>query len=464
MFSATDTIVAIATPSGRGGIGVVRLSGPDAGRIAESMTGRDRPFETRHATYTHVTARAAENKTCLDRVLVTVFAGPHSYTGEDVAEISGHGSPVLLEEIVTLAMDAGARLAEPGEFTLRAYLNGRLDLIQAEAVADLVDAVTPLQARAAMDQLEGTLTDVIGRIDSALFDLSARLEASLDFPDEGFHFVTREQVTVELDGVLAEIRVLARQGRAGRVVREGRTVAIVGRPNAGKSSLFNALVGNARAIVTDVPGTTRDVLTERVDIGGIPITLVDTAGLRDAADAIEAEGVDRARRAERAASLVLAVVDGSLPPNDEDKRLASQAAHGHDDPRGDSGHLVVVNKGDLARAWDLDELGLRRSEAVEISVLTGAGLDELRRRMVAALTNEEELRDAPRISNVRHVALVEQALSSLERAASAIAAGATEELVAIDVAAARRSLEEITGRRSAEDVLRRIFERFCIGK
>jgi len=391
----------------------------------------------------------------VDQVVVTFFAAPRSYTGEDVVEVSGHGSPLLLQEVVTLAMRHGARLAEPGEFTLRGYLNGRLDLVQAEAVADLVDAVTPLQARAAMDQLEGTLTGAIGRIDAALFDLCARLEASLDFPDEGFHFVTRQQVREELAQVLGETRALARQGRAGRVVREGRTVAILGRPNAGKSSLFNALVGNARAIVTDVPGTTRDLLTERVDLGGVPVTLVDTAGLREATDAIEVEGVDRARQAERAASLVLAVIDGSVAVTDADRRLA-----GADGPD----RLVVVSKSDLPRAWDCGDLGRKTSEITEISTVTGAGLDALRTRIVAELTDHEELRDIPRISNVRHLSLVDEALTFLERAELAISSGATEELVVIDIVRARQSLEAITGRRSSDDVLRHIFERFCIGK
>jgi len=455
MFSTTDTIVAIATPSGRGGLGVIRLSGPGAMCIAQTLSGRAKPFPPRRATFARIVdAAGGRAPSSVDQVVVTLFAGPESYTGEDVVEISGHGSPLLMHQIVGLAMRNGARLAEPGEFTLRAYLNGRMDLIQAEAVADLVDAVTPLQARAAMDQLEGTLTGAIGRIDAALFDLCARLEASLDFPDEGFHFVTQEQARGELAHVLGETRALARQGRAGRVIREGRTVAIVGRPNAGKSSLFNALLGNARAIVTEIPGTTRDLLTERIDIGGVPVTLVDTAGLREASDAIEAEGVARAREAARAASLTVAMIDGSLSPTDEDRRLA------HDSPAS----IVVISKTDLPPAWHLDALGLTPEDVVEVSALTGTGLDALRNRIVAGLIDHEELRDTPRMSNIRHVALVDEALASLEGATAALEAGATEELVLIDLAAARRSLEEITGRRSADDLLRHIFQRFCIGK
>jgi tRNA modification GTPase len=456
-FDLTDTIVAIATPPGRGGIGVVRLSGPDATTIAGRLVGRDEPFLPRHATFARVTDDAAASAPrAVDQVVVTWFQAPHSYTGDDVVEISGHGSPVLLEHVVRLAMGAGARLAEPGEFTLRAYLNGRIDLVQAEAVADLVDAVTPLQARAAMDQLEGTLTGEIRRVDAALFDLAARLEASLDFPEEGFHFVTRDEAREEVARVRSDLAALARAGRSGRVLREGRLVAIVGRPNAGKSSLFNALAGAARAIVTALPGTTRDVLTERVDIGGVPVTLVDTAGLRDASDAIEAEGVLRAEQARSIAALTIVVIDGSTGIDGADLRIVGDSPH----PR-----VIVASKSDLPRAWAIASSGLDRdADVVDVSAKTGAGLDGLRARIVSALTEHEELRDVPAISNVRHLDLVDRAIAALDRAVAALDAGATEELVLADLAAARRALEELTGTRTADDLLRHIFEKFCVGK
>jgi tRNA modification GTPase len=303
-----------------------------------------------------------------------------------------------------------------------------------------------------MDQLEGTLTGALARIDADLFDLTARLEASLDFPDEGFHFITREQLQQEIWRTGRDISALTSQGRAGRVVREGRIVAILGRPNAGKSSLFNALVGAARAIVTDIPGTTRDMLSERVDIDGMAVTLVDTAGLREAGDAIEAEGVARARQAQQVAALSLVIVDGAAPLAAEDRRLA-----GADPAR----TLVVVSKSDLPAAWPRHEIGDR---ALEISALTGAGLDELRRRLGVALTGREELRDPPCISNARHLALLDEARRSVDRAAEALASGATEELILVDLGAARRALEEITGRRSPDDLLAHIFSRFCVGK
>jgi len=454
VFVSDDTIVAIATPQGRGGIGVVRVSGPDALRVASSLL-RPAPEPARHAAFARLIDTEAGR--VLDQVVATWFAAPHSYTGQDVVEISAHGSPVLLARIVELAIGQGARLAEPGEFTFRAYLNERLDLPQAEAVADLVEAVTPLQARAAMDQLEGTLTSTIGRIDAALFDLSARLEASLDFPDEGFHFVSRSETAETIARIRESLDALAADGRAGRVIREGRTVVISGRPNAGKSSLFNALLGASRAIVTDIPGTTRDLLTERVDIDGLAITLVDTAGLRDARDEIEAEGVQRAHDARRVASLTLVVIDGSAALTDADRALAVSAAGG--EPK-----LVAISKADLPRAWQTTELGIADADAVPVSSVTGTGLTTLRARIAHRLSNRDDLRDPPAISNVRHLALVDDARAAMERAAQALADGATEELVLIDLTRARQALEEVTGRRTAGDVLEEIFKRFCIGK
>ena len=454
MFSVSDTIVAVATPPGRGGIGVVRLSGPDAAAIGHRLVDREEALAPRHATFARVIDRETTEGGLVDQVVVTWFPAPHSYTGQDVVEISGHGSPVLLRRIVELALAAGARLAEPGEFTLRAYLSGRIDLAQAEAVADLVDAVTPLQARAAMDQLEGTLTAAIARIDAQLFELAARLEASLDFPDEGFHFVTRDEAATGLRAVRDALDRLAADGRTGRVVREGRTVVIVGHPNAGKSSLFNALVGAARAIVTEIPGTTRDLLTERVDMGGVPITLVDTAGLRDAIDVIEAEGVDRARRAQEIAAVTVIVIDGSRPIGDAERALIDTAK---------TARVVVVSKSDLPNAGDPAQ-ALADIPFVTASALRGDGLDRVRAAIVGALVDREDLRDPPAISNVRHLTLVDTARGAIAAAVAAIDAGVTEELVLTDITAARHALEEVTGVRTADDLLAHIFQRFCVGK
>ena len=445
-FSTEDTIVAIATPAGRGGIGVVRISGPAARAVSAPLIG-DGQLEPRRATFVRVHGVDVQ-----DESIATWFPGPRSYTGEDVVELSLHGSPVLLRSVVQAALRAGARLAEPGEFTLRAYLSGRLDLVQAEAVRDLVDAVTPLQARAAFDQLDGTLTGAIGAIDRALFDLTTRLEASLDFPDEGYHFVTPEEAAAMIDSLLGQLDQLLSGAKAGRLVREGARVVLAGRPNAGKSTLFNALAGASRAIVTDVPGTTRDLLTEMVEIEGLAITLVDTAGLRAGTlDAIESEGMSRARAAAAGADLILVVLDRSRPLTPDDRRLLT--SH-------DGRQLVVASKADLPAAWTaLDERSF-----VEVAAVDGRGLAALRRAIVASLGMSDVYKDAPALTNVRHVHLLETARRSLARARDAAAASAPEELIAADLAEARGTIEEVTGHRTPDDTLRAIFERFCIGK
>ena len=451
MFSPHDTIVSIATPPGRGGIGVVRVSGPEASAIGLALTGRCEPFEPRRATLARVCAGGA----AIDRAVLTYFPAPHSYTGDDVLEISAHGSPVLLGAIVDASMSAGARLAEPGEFTFRAYLHGRIDLVQAEAVQDLVAAVTPLQARAAFDQLEGTLTTRISEIDADLFDLSARLEASLDFPDEGYHFVDPESAAREILAVVERIDALVADAGRGRLVREGAQVAIVGKPNSGKSSLFNRLAGAGRAIVTDIPGTTRDLVTEVVDIAGVAVTLVDTAGLRaTAADAVEEEGIARAHAARRVADLTIVVLDGSQPPGPDDREILAVS---EDRPR-----IVVANKSDLDSAWT--EGAFRGIEILPVSAKTGAGIDGLRAALDSGLAGHERLRDTPAVTNMRHADLMARAADSLRRAAAAAGAGTPEEFVAADLSEARARLEEITGVRTPDDVLHAIFDRFCIGK
>ncbi len=458
-FSTFDTIAAIATPPGRGGIGVVRVAGPDAVRIGLTTTGLD-ALEPRRATFARLVS--PDDHAVLDHVVVTWFQAPHSYTGDDVVEISGHGSPWVLQRIVDLACAQGARLAEPGEFTFRAYLNGRLDLVQAEAVADLIDAVTPLQARVAMDQLEGTLTRRIADIDAAVFDVVARLEASLDFPDEGFHFISRADVHAGLSLARSALEQLTADGRRGRLVREGRLVVIAGRPNVGKSSLFNALVGAGRAIVTPVAGTTRDVLTEVVDINGVPITLVDTAGVREALDEIEAEGVRRAHDAVQIAALTLIVLDGSAPLTEDDEKLLDAIT---------SPAILVVNKSDVFGAGSLGAQGfepLGLSQGLKplsfISAKTGEGLDDLRRAMVQALSGTDEWRDTPAVSNQRHLRCAEAAQAAVIRAMAAAESGATEEIVLAELTDARAALETLTGRRTPDDVLAHIFSHFCIGK
>jgi tRNA modification GTPase len=451
VFSTTDTIVAIATPPGRGGLGVVRVSGSSAQSIVQRLTGRDERFEPRHATL----ADLHGGNGSFDRAIVTVFPAPHSYTGEDVAELSVHGSPVLLQAAVAEAMRHGARLAEPGEFTLRAFLNGRIDLVQAEAVRDLIESVTPLQARAAFDQLEGTLTSRIRDIDAALFDLCARLEASLDFPDDGYHFVEGRSAASEIVDVATQIDRLLESARRGRLLREGLEVVLAGRTNTGKSSIFNQLAGHGRAIVTALPGTTRDLLTEVVDIDGVPVTVVDTAGVRVfPADAIEAEGIARAAAARSVAALIVVVLDGSAALTDDDRVVLEQTAS--------VVGVVVANKSDLPAAWTtLDG----NEKLVRVSALEGEGIDSLRSAIVGAIgSTRSDARDLPAVTNLRHIDLLTRAREALDRGASAARAQVPEEFVLADINDARALLEEVTGARSTDDLLGHIFASFCIGK
>ena len=446
MFSTADTIVAIATPPGRGGIGVVRLSGPDAHAIVRKLLTVEAPLEPRHATFRKIHSSDG----VLDHAVVTLFPAPQSYTGDDVVELSAHGSPVVLQSIVAAAVGAGARLAEPGEFTLRAFLNNRLDLPQAEAVADLIDAVTPLQARTAFDQLQGTLTDRIIQIDAALFDLIARLEASVDFPEEGYHFVEPAALLEALDGLLRATSSLLSEGRRGRLIREGLQVAIVGKPNVGKSSVFNALAGSERAIVTAVPGTTRDLVTETVDLNGLEVTLVDSAGIRVTDDSVESIGVSLARKAMQVADVVLVVVDGSLPLDDDDAAILRETCQRR--------RVVVANKSDIVEG--------AAGAFLSISAKSGAGLDVLR-QVLERTVDDDLLDERPSITNLRHLSLVERADDALSRARDAIAERGTsvsEEFVLADLQAARDAFEEISGRRAPDDLLAHIFSRFCIGK
>lgn len=433
---------------------MVRLSGPAAHAIALSLTGRERPLTPRRATTARFTSSERSGAPpVVDAVVVTFFQAPHSYTTQDVVEIGAHGSPVVLRAIIETAMAAGARLARPGEFTFRAYLGGRIDLTQAEAVADLVDAVTPLQARAASEQLEGGLAAAIRAAHEQLFDLIARLEASLDFPDEGYHFVEPDEAAGAIGSMVERLSALTRAGAQGRLIREGVTVAIVGRPNAGKSSLFNRLVGSSRAIVTSRPGTTRDVLTEVIDLHGVRVTLVDTAGLRETSDEVEAEGVRRAEQAAAAAQVTVLVLDLSAPLDREDRELLSARR---------ASDIVVGNKCDVAEAaWSIGSV----PGAIAISARTGEAVERLAAKIVESLGLAPTV-EVPLVTNVRHVTLIERAVEALERAAAAATAPdrLPEEFVLADLHEARASLEEVVGLHSTDDLLTHIFSRFCIGK
>ena len=454
MFSTSDTIVAVATPSGRGGLGVVRLSGADAHAIARALLGGRTPLEPRYATVCRLQAGGVT-----DRAVATYFPHPHSYTTEDVVEISAHGSPVVLHQIVRAAVGQGARLARPGEFTFRAFINGRIELTQAEAVADLIEAVTPRQATTACGQLEGALAARLRAVDAALFELIAGLEASLDFPDEGYHFVAPDRVADELRRIRSDLDRLLAPSAQGRLVRDGARIVLAGRPNTGKSSLFNVLCRSDRAIVTPVPGTTRDVIAEAIDIEGVPVTVVDTAGVREATDPVEREGVRRASSAAAAADLLLVVFDISAPLGLGDADLLRETTG--------QARILVANKCDCPPAWEVAALAANGSAVCEISALTGAGVDALLAIVSTRLGAVPETAASPLVTNERHIDLLRRCSAALERAAGTVehlGTRAPEELLLVDLNDAREALDEIAGRRTPDDVLERIFERFCIGK
>ena len=455
-----DTIVAIATPPGRGGIGVVRLSGPEATTIAQPMlrlTHAD-GLQPNRAHFGELIDPATNDR--IDEVVVTYFAKPHSYTTDDVVEISCHGSPVVLKHLVEMAIDRGARLAEPGEFTMRAFLNGRIDLTQAEAVRDLIDSQTLYQAQVAARQLDGALSKRLQPIKQKLIDLIAIMEAGIDFAEDDISVIPDDQI---LDRI-GEIRVMLEQLLAsftyGKVVHEGLTLAIVGRPNVGKSSLFNRLVEHERAIVTATPGTTRDLVSETVSIGGIPARLVDTAGIRDALDEAESIGVRKSMEALADADIVLVVLDASHPPGDDaarrrDTELVCQVARRL--------AIVVQNKIDaITTAPLLPDGGL---PVVMTSAKTGQGIEFLRAKVLQlAGGNGAAQPETGFLTNVRHQKLVRDSIAALDRAAAAVPQKTPHEMLLLDLYNALRPLDEVTGATTADDILNLIFNSFCIGK
>ena len=388
----------------------------------------------------------------IDEVVVTFFARPHSYTTDDTVEISAHGSPVVLRHVVELALERGARLAEPGEFTMRAFLNGRIDLTQAEAVRDLIESQTLYQARVAAQQLGGALSRRLQPVKQKLVELIALLEAGIDFAEDDISVLPAEQILEHIAVVRASLQQLADSFAYGKLVHEGLTLAIVGRPNVGKSSLFNRLVESDRAIVTATPGTTRDLVTETVALEGIPVNLVDTAGIRSAIDEAESIGIRKSMEALADADLVLVVLDSSQPVEAEDRNLLQLA--------GQAPAILVENKSDkISAGFMLPASQLRR---VRVSALTGAGILELRAEILRHAGGEKG--ESGFLTNTRHQALVHDAMAGLDAATAAVHGKVPHEMVLLDLYGALRPLDEITGATSSDDILNLIFSRFCIGK
>ena len=455
-----DTIVAIATPAGRGGIGVIRLSGPAARSIAEPMLRLKHPLEPGRAVFGELvdacgaTAPARENDR-IDEVVVTFFQKPHSYTTDDIVEISCHGSPVVLRHVIELCLACGARLAEPGEFTMRAFLNGRLDLTQAEAVRDLIDSQTLFQAKVAAQQLGGSLSKRLKPVKEKLVALIALLEAGIDFAEDDISIAPDRAILDQIAQVREPLEQLAASFAYGKLVHEGLTLAIVGRPNVGKSSLFNCLVERERAIVTAQPGTTRDLVSETVAIGGIPVQLVDTAGIRQALDEAESIGIRKSMEALADADLVLVVVDTTAPFSEEDRELVKQV-------EGRAG-IVVENKVDQ-RSSQFSVPGSQLPR-VRTSALTGEGIPELRTAIMRQVGGESGTQiESGFLTNVRHQKLVNDSLSALDAATNAVGARVPHEMMLLDLYGALRPLDEITGATTADDILNLIFGSFCIGK
>ena len=470
-----DTIVAIATPMGRGGIGVVRLAGPDAKAIVLPMLRLKHDLDPGRAIFgelidpdEHVrTAGACPERSrrgCqaeqssaarIDEVVVTYFAKPHSYTTDDIVEISAHGSPVVLHHVVELAMARGARLAEPGEFTMRAFLNGRIDLTQAEAVRDLIDSQTLYQAKIAAQQLDGALSRRLQPIKQKLIELIATLEAGIDFAEDDISVLPASQILERIAVVREPLEELAASFAYGKIVHEGLTLAIVGRPNVGKSSLFNRLVERERAIVTATPGTTRDLVSETVAIGGIPVKLVDTAGIRRALDEAESIGIRKSLEALADADLVLVVFDSSQPLANEDHELLDQVAG--------RPAIAVANKSDLPGknfSGPGDEL-----VTVRTSAITMEGIPDLRNEILRHVGGEAGAQaETGFLTNLRHQERVRESLAALAAARTAVENKVPHEMLLLDLYNVLRPLDEITGATTADDILNLIFSKFCIGK
>ena len=461
-MTQADTIAAIATPPGTGGIGIVRASGPGAERIGRTLFRPRKPtdaFRSSHRlTHGEIVCPAAGR--VLDEVLVAFMRGPHSFTGEDTLEIHCHGGPLILEEVLTAVLRAGARPAEPGEFTRRAFLNDRLDLAQAEAVQEMITARSQRGLDFALGHLRGGLSRAIGELRASILDILTLLEAEIDFQEEdGVEAAPREALIDRLRDITARIEGLTATYGEGRMIREGARVVITGKANAGKSSLFNRLLGENRAIVTPQAGTTRDFIEEGASLRGVPVRYVDTAGIRKAQDPAEKEGIDRVWQQAASADVVVIVMDGSIPFSSEDREIAAANR--------DRNVVVAINKADLPGVLETDSLPgeIAGREILRVSAKTGKGVAALRDAVYAAIgrTCGDSRADAV-LTNLRHKVALEHAFASLRTAEQGLSGGLSPEFTAFDLREALGALGEVTGQAITEDVLDRIFSTFCIGK
>ena len=459
----SDTIVALATPTGRSGIGVIRLSGKDAFAIAKRLAG-DENFDpkprTAHLTQLHHPATGE----ILDEAIITYFRGPHSFTGEDVVEISCHGSPVLLRQVIDICLNLDARMADAGEFSLRALANGRMDLAEAEAIRDLINAQTTASARQAIRQLRGEFSNQLQPLKDDLLDVIVVLESALEFVEDDLPEMQAENVKTKLIKIALETGKLASTFQAGRLIREGLRVVLAGRPNVGKSSLFNALLGSDRAIVTEIAGTTRDQIHEQFTINNIPISLIDTAGLRETTDTVESIGVERSKAIMTDADIVIVILDSSEEITEEDHEILASVK--------DLNYLVALNKIDKVPSYDVDriiagehsKLGYLRPKIVPVSAKTSEGLDELRDAIIRPFSPQDVSTAGFLVTDARHHDLLTRAKAEIEQSLEQMNSKMSEEITLVGLHNALRYLGEITGETTTEDMLTRIFSTFCIGK
>jgi tRNA modification GTPase len=438
--STLDTVVAPATPLGRSALAIVRIDGPLAIGILMSLSRSAAPAP-RHAALTQL---FVDNEV-LDECIVIRYEAPHSFTGNDLIELTLHGNPLLVERLIAACVAFGARIAEPGEFTERAVLNGKMDLVQAESIADLINARTSLQAKLSLSNLEGVLSRKATSIRQTLLEVISRLEAALDFSEEGYEFITRDEARARIEGALRDTHALAETYRRGSATRAGLSAVILGRPNAGKSTLLNRLVGSDRAIVTPIPGTTRDIVRETIEIGGLPVTLADTAGLRESADVVEGIGIERAREAARSADIVLYLIDAAAGLTEEDTRERQVL---------DGNELLVYTKVDTAKP---------PKDTLAISAVTDHGIDELLRRL-DALVRERFAAPEGALVNERQRVAVAECESGLKAALGSIEGGLDEQMIVVDLYRAANALGVLTGAITRDDILGEIFSKFCIGK